>query len=137
MTLNESGATDPLYANFPREFTAQFGHNDQVSQLPKGAVNLASTELCPIQSYRLQDRLVYATQFHPEMSHAENQERAMGYLQVYDVNQTTPDKLAQMFRPSNEASGSGGEIPDNGSGTGIAAGRQPRFQKLRFLMVPF
>jgi hypothetical protein len=49
--------------------------------------------------------LVYATQFHPEMSHEQNQERAMGYLQVYDVEQTTPERLARMFRPSHEASG--------------------------------
>lgn len=103
--LTEAGSRDPLYHGFPRLFTAQLGHNDRVTELPAGATVLASTPLCPIQSYRLEGTLVYATQFHPEMSHAENQERAMGYLQVYDVEQTTPQRLARMFRPSHEASG--------------------------------
>ncbi len=105
VTLNEVGRADPLFADCPSPFTAQFGHNDRVSELPPGALNLASTPLCPVQSYRLEGRLVYATQFHPEMSHEQNQERAMGYLQVYDVEQTTPERLARMFRPSHEASG--------------------------------
>jgi GMP synthase (glutamine-hydrolysing) len=103
--LNSAGQEDPLYHGFPLEFTAQLGHNDRVVELPEGAVNLASTLLCEVQSYRLAGRLVYATQFHPEMSHEENQQRAMGYLQVYDVEQTTPERLARMFRPSHEASG--------------------------------
>lgn len=102
--LTEAGAGDPLYQGFPVSFRAQFGHNDRVSELPPGAVHLASTERCPIQSYRLPGHLVYSTQFHPEMNHAENQERAMGYLQVYDVEQTRPEHLARMFRPSPEAS---------------------------------
>lgn len=105
VSLNEAGRADPLFADCATRFAAQFGHNDRVSVLPVGAVNLASTELCPVQSYRLGEGLVYATQFHPEMSHDENQERAMGYLQVYDVEQTTPERLARMFRPSHEASG--------------------------------
>ena len=103
--LTEAGAGDPLYQGFPASFRAQLGHNDRVTELPAGALNLASTGPCPIQSYKLAGKMVYATQFHPEMSHEENQERAMGYLQVYDVEQTTPERLAQMFRPSHEASG--------------------------------
>lgn len=103
--LTEVGARDPLYRDFPSVFRAQLGHNDRVTELPQGALNLASTGPCPVQSYKLDGKLVYATQFHPEMSHEENQERAMGYLQVYDVEQTTPERLAQMFRPSHEASG--------------------------------
>jgi GMP synthase (glutamine-hydrolysing) len=76
-----------------------------VVELPTGCLNLAFSPLCEVQSYRLQGKLIYATQFHPEMSQQENQERAMGYLQVYDVEQTTPERLARMFRPSHEASG--------------------------------
>lgn len=103
--LTAEGLADPLYAGFPTVFSAQLGHNDRVTELPSGAVNLASTAPCPVQSYRLQGRLVYATQFHPELSHTENRDRAMGYLQVYDIEQTTPERLAKMFRPSPQASG--------------------------------
>lgn len=104
ITLNEEGLADPLYQGLEREFTAQLGHNDRVVRLPSSAVNLAFTSVCPIQAYRLSGTLIYATQFHPELDHLENQERAMGYLQVYDVEMTRPEKLAQMFRPSDGAS---------------------------------
>ena len=121
--LTEAGTEDPLYDGFPSSFRAQLGHNDRVTQLPEGAVNLASTGPCPVQSYKLDGKLVYATQFHPEMSHQENQERAMGYLQVYDVEQTTPDRLAEMFRPSDEASGLVARFLQLASGDiGLAAG---------------
>lgn len=105
VSLTEAGAGDELFAGFPEQFEAQLGHNDRVTQLPVGATCLASTPPCPIQSYRLDGKMVYATQFHPELSHLENQERAMGYLQVYDVEMTQPEKLATMFRSSDQASG--------------------------------
>lgn len=104
ITLNKDGVADPLYHGLEREFTAQLGHNDRVVRLPEEAVNLAFTLACPIQAYRISGTLIYATQFHPELDHLENQERAMGYLQVYDVEMTRPEKLAQMFRPSDGAS---------------------------------
>lgn len=102
--LDEQGLQDPLFDGLGPSFFAQLGHNDRVVELPAGAENLAFTAACPIQSYRLSGRLVYATQFHPELDHLQNQERAMGYLQVYDVEKTRPERLAEMFRPSDQAS---------------------------------
>lgn len=102
--LTEHGQKDPLFDRVPSPFAAQFGHNDRVVTLPPGTVHLAATAVCPIQSYRLADRLIYATQFHPEMDHLENRQRANGYLQVYDVEKTRDEALAEMFRPSPWAS---------------------------------
>lgn len=102
--LNEAGKRDPLLGELTSPFSAQFGHNDFVSRLPEDAINLASTDLCEVQSYTLKNRLVYATQFHPELSGQENQERAQGYLRVYDPEMTTPEKLAKLFRDSSSAS---------------------------------
>lgn len=45
------------------------GHKEAVSQLPAGAVLLASSAACPVQAFRL-GRHVYATQFHPELDSA-------------------------------------------------------------------
>lgn len=104
VTLNKEGQKDPLLGALPATFLAQFGHNDFVSRLPEGAVNMASTPLCAVQAYKLEGRPVYSTQFHPELSHIENQERAMRYFSVYDPDMTTPEKLAQMFRDSQGAS---------------------------------
>jgi len=102
--LNEEGLRDPLLKELPTPFSAQFGHNDFVSQLPEGAVNLASTPLCAVQAYRLEKKLVYATQFHPELSYLENQERAVRYGKVYDPDLIKPERLKSLFRPSDPSS---------------------------------
>lgn len=83
ITLTPEGLQDPLFTGFPERFDAQLGHNDHVQRLPEGAVLLASSERSPVQCYRLRDRRTYATQFHPELDHRENQERAGGYTEVY------------------------------------------------------
>jgi GMP synthase (glutamine-hydrolysing) len=41
-------------------------HEDQVTKLPKGAVRLASSELCENQIFRMGQK-TYAVQFHPEI----------------------------------------------------------------------
>lgn len=102
--LNQEGKKDPLLGKLESPFLAQFGHNDYVSRLPEKATNLASTDLCKVQAYRLEDKLVYATQFHPELSYLENQERAARYLAVYDPELTKPENLRNLFRDSQSAS---------------------------------
>lgn len=104
VTLNDAGQDDPLLGALPATFLAQFGHNDFVSRLPEGATNLASTPMCAVQAYKLSNRLVYATQFHPELSHLENKERATRYLAVYAPELTSTGVLEEMFRASEGAS---------------------------------
>lgn len=104
VSLNDEGLADPLLAALGVNFLAQFGHNDHVSRLPQGAVNMASTPLCKVQSYKLSERMVYATQFHPELSHVENRERAERYFKVYAPELADPANLDALFRPSESAS---------------------------------
>ncbi len=104
VTLNEAGRRDPLFEGLGNTFEAQFGHNDFVARLPTSAVNLAYTELCAVQAYRLEGKPVYSTQFHPELSHSENRERAERYLRVYAPELTDPERLKELFRPSEAAS---------------------------------
>ena len=66
ITLTDEGAADPLLGELPREFDAFLGHKEAVTRLPQGAVRLASSATCPVQSFRM-GRNVYATQFHPEL----------------------------------------------------------------------
>ncbi|CAL4858767.1 glutamine amidotransferase-related protein [Microbacterium sp. MM2322] len=63
--LTEDGRQDPLFGALDPEFTALTAHKEGIERLPEGAVLLATNEDCPVQAYRLGDRL-YATQFHPE-----------------------------------------------------------------------
>lgn len=104
VTLNDEGREDILFSTLESPFEAQFGHNDFVSRLPRDAINLAYTPLCAVQAYRLSGRRVYSTQFHPELSHLENRERADRYLRVYAPELTVPERLRELFRPSESAS---------------------------------
>lgn len=104
VTINENGLKDKFFSGISSPFEAQFGHNDFVSRLPEGAVNLAHTPLCAVQAYRLEGKPVYSSQFHPELSHLENQERAERYLKVYAPELTDPERLKELFRPSEAAS---------------------------------
>jgi GMP synthase (glutamine-hydrolysing) len=66
ITLTEDGRADPLLADLPDVFDAFLGHKEAMSDLPSGAVHLASSSACPVQAFRV-GRNVYATQFHPEL----------------------------------------------------------------------
>ena len=66
VTLTEDGLADPLLTGLPEGFWVYLGHKEAVSRLPHGAVVLASSATCPVQAFRMGQR-VYATQFHPEL----------------------------------------------------------------------
>lgn len=60
-----AAATDPLFATLPITPDVIQWHHDEVSQLPPGAVHLASSPACENQAFRL-GRLAWGVQFHIE-----------------------------------------------------------------------
>jgi GMP synthase (glutamine-hydrolysing) len=66
ITLTDEGRADPLFGVAPSTFGAYGGHKEAIRKLPPHAVNLASSAQCPVQAFRVGQR-VYATQFHPEL----------------------------------------------------------------------
>lgn len=59
---------DPLMAALPADgFQAAQGHHDAITELPPGAVLLATGELYRHQAYRVGDA-AYALQYHPEVT---------------------------------------------------------------------
>jgi len=66
VTVNEAGRTDPLLSGLGDTFHAFLWHGDRVSKLPENGVLLASSELCPIQAFRLRDLPVWGVQFNPQ-----------------------------------------------------------------------
>lgn len=64
--LTAEGSRDPLFGGFPDVFEATESHQDEVSQLPPGAILLASNTHSRIQAYAVGETL-RAVQFHPEM----------------------------------------------------------------------
>ena len=65
VALTKQASADPLFGALANRFTALTAHKEGTESLPPGAVLLARNDGCPVQAYRVGDRL-YATQFHPE-----------------------------------------------------------------------
>jgi GMP synthase (glutamine-hydrolysing) len=63
--LTQQASADPLFGRLAHRFTALTAHKEGTESLPPGAILLARNDGCPVQAYRVGDRL-YATQFHPE-----------------------------------------------------------------------
>ena len=63
--LTADGENDPLMGALARRFTALTAHKEGSARVPDGATLLATNDACPVQAYRVGERL-YATQFHPE-----------------------------------------------------------------------
>ncbi|NII94746.1 glutamine amidotransferase-related protein [Microbacterium halimionae] len=65
VTLTADGGADQLTGVMSPTFTAFTAHKEGAAELPEGTIQLATNDDCPVQAFRLGDRL-YATQFHPE-----------------------------------------------------------------------
>ena len=83
ITLNEDGQQDPLFSKFPKTFLTQMGHKCRVSVLPEDAVSLASSDLCPVHAFKLKNKMLNATQFHPELNYHDNVKRLKYYYENY------------------------------------------------------
>jgi GMP synthase (glutamine-hydrolysing) len=101
--LTKAGTADPLFAEFPERFHVQLGHNDRVSELGSGWLDLAQSELCPCQIIRLDDKPIYGTQFHSEMDEERLRERILIFLKDYVADEEAYQKVLRSLRPSIEA----------------------------------
>lgn len=77
--LTEAGKRDPVFGPLGECFGAQMGHEDRVTRLPECAIRLAYSERVDNQAYRLADRPVYCTQFHPELRREDLLQRLAAY----------------------------------------------------------
>jgi GMP synthase (glutamine-hydrolysing) len=101
--LTGSGRADPLFVEFPDRFHVQLGHNDRVSELGPGWLDLAQSDLCPYQVIRLDGKPVYGTQFHSEMDEERLRERILVFLEDYIADEEAYQKMLWSLRPSLEA----------------------------------
>jgi GMP synthase (glutamine-hydrolysing) len=58
-----------LFVNLPDSITAWASHGDQVGQLSRNFVKLATTKTCPYAAVRHKQKKFFGVQFHPEVSH--------------------------------------------------------------------
>lgn len=66
MQVTPEGRADPVFSELGEDVTFFQNHFEAVRNVP-GAVTLATGGACPIQAFRLSEK-VYATQFHPEVT---------------------------------------------------------------------
>jgi GMP synthase (glutamine-hydrolysing) len=98
VSLTGAGRKDPLLGSLPPSFMAQLGRKDRAARLPEGVANLASSELCPHQAFRVPGQPVWATQFHPELDKQTNKDRFMRYLDGYAMHMTPEEKRTALAR---------------------------------------
>jgi len=67
--LNDESRRDRLFAPMSSPVEAAQWHDDEITELPAGAVLLGSSARCSVQAFRVADR-AWGVQFHPEASGA-------------------------------------------------------------------
>lgn len=97
--LTADGLADKIFTGMSEKFNAQYGHKDSLSDLPKGAILLASGTRCRASALRFGNN-VYTMQFHPELTAHDVRwklQHSPGYL---------PDgvNLEELVKESKEAS---------------------------------
>lgn len=104
--VNDAGTEDLLFHDLPTRFNAQLGHKDHAIQWPDGTTCLAYSERCPYQALRVDGKPIYATQFHPELSHTDNLLRFQRYEDHYvqAFGRERYDRMVEQFYASEEAS---------------------------------
>lgn len=76
--LTAGGQRDALFGGLASRFTALTAHKEGAAEVPPGGVLLATNDGCPVQAYRVGERL-YTTQFHPEPTTRAFTERMVVY----------------------------------------------------------
>jgi GMP synthase (glutamine-hydrolysing) len=68
ISLTPEGRAHPLYTGKPTVFDAFISHEDEVTHLPAGAINLASNAFTAVQAVCITHRggIMWAVQYHPE-----------------------------------------------------------------------
>lgn len=104
LSLTEAGRKDPLMGTLPPTFNAQLGHKDRADRLPEGFENLARSERCEYQAFRVPDQPIWATQFHPELDSHTNKGRYLRYLEGYSEHLTEEERTRTLesYRDSPE-----------------------------------
>ena len=103
----QAAASDPLFRSLPNKYLAQLGHQDHVVNLPSQFVHLAYSEKTDHQAYKVSNKLVYATQFHPELTYLDNRKRFARYMSIYGAlfGEEEAQKRMDSHQPSPEANG--------------------------------
>jgi GMP synthase (glutamine-hydrolysing) len=106
ITLTRAAANDDLFRGLPPNFRVQLGHKDRAITMPDNVTLLARSERCPYQAFKVNNALIYATQFHPELTKHNNRGRFLRYRDIYmdALGAAGFEEVLQGFGPSPECS---------------------------------
>jgi len=79
LELTEEGKRDPVFGALDERFQVLIGHEDIVTELPRGATLLASSDSVENEAFRFDGKPIYCTQFHPELCRADIVQRLAAY----------------------------------------------------------
>jgi len=79
LRLTDEGRRDPVFDHLDDRFQVLIGHEDIVTELPRGATLLASSDRVENQAFRFDGKPIYCTQFHPELSRPDIVQRLATY----------------------------------------------------------
>ena len=106
LCLTAEGQADPVFGPLGACFDAQVGHEDRVVELPAGAVRLAYSQLVENQAYRFDDRPIYCTQFHPELSRGDLLLRVQAYPEYVErIAGLPPERFPELLRDTPATEG--------------------------------
>lgn len=110
VTLNVHGKADSVFGRLLDDadscsesdsFLAVMGHEDHVVELPDSAIHLASSQRVEFQAFRLKDKPIYATQFHPDLNTEALLERLKAYPRyVESYAGESYDTFAENLKPT-------------------------------------
>jgi len=70
-TISLVGDGGPLFEGTPSEQTVWESHNDEVTVMPPGFIEVAQSESCKVQAMQNEDLNRFGLQFHPEVNDTE------------------------------------------------------------------
>jgi len=83
---------DALVRGLPPETTVWMSHGDQIHELPKDFIPLATTPTCPYAAARHVSRAFYGVQFHPEVTHTPRANRSSTTFSTTSANAKAPGR---------------------------------------------
>ncbi len=96
--LTEAGRADPLFAGLPADLPVFQWHGETFSELPPGAVLLATSPACHHQAFRVGER-AYGFQFHFEVDEPMVGAWARAYAEELRADRgLAPDELVAEYR---------------------------------------
>ena len=98
----DAAKSDPLFSTCPERYFVLMGHHDRVATLPPGSTELAYSQRCRNQAYRIDGMPIYGTQFHTELTPHTLLERMRIYPK-YLPEDTGIEDLERTLLPTPDA----------------------------------